>query len=157
MPVLLYGCETWTLTSELKSRLNAFGTRSLRRIMRLKWSDFVSNDVLLKRCRFRHVTCLIRERQLRSYGHIARFDANDPARKIISARDPRPLRNNRTGRSVGRPRDSWLRQVGRYCNEMGMGQAEAWGWASSRNKARVAQYRGRVDAAKRCSGVCPHT
>ena len=28
-PVLLYGCETWTLTRDLSQRLNSFGTRSL--------------------------------------------------------------------------------------------------------------------------------
>ena len=30
LPVLLYGCETWTLTKDLRRRLNSFGTRSLR-------------------------------------------------------------------------------------------------------------------------------
>ena len=32
LPVLLYGCETWTLTGDLRRRLNSFGTRSLWRI-----------------------------------------------------------------------------------------------------------------------------
>ncbi|KAG0711101.1 putative uncharacterized transposon-derived protein F52C9.6 [Chionoecetes opilio] len=37
IPVLLYGCETWTLNSDLKRRINAFGNKCLRRIMgRLK-------------------------------------------------------------------------------------------------------------------------
>ena len=30
LPVLLYGCETWTLTRDLRWRLNSFGIRSLR-------------------------------------------------------------------------------------------------------------------------------
>ena len=29
LSVLLYGCETWTLTRDLRRRLNSFGTRSL--------------------------------------------------------------------------------------------------------------------------------
>ena len=29
LPVLLYGCETWTLTRDLRQRLNSFGTRSV--------------------------------------------------------------------------------------------------------------------------------
>ncbi len=33
LPVLLYGCETWTLNSDLDRRLNVFGTKCLRRIM----------------------------------------------------------------------------------------------------------------------------
>ena len=31
--VLLYGCETWTLTRDLRWRFNSFGTRSLQRIL----------------------------------------------------------------------------------------------------------------------------
>ena len=49
LPVLLYGCETWTLTKSLRSRLNAFGTRSLRRILGYRWSDFVSNSAFLRK------------------------------------------------------------------------------------------------------------
>ena len=48
LPVLLYRCETWTLTKDLRWRLNSFGTRSLRRILVYHWSDFVSNDRLLR-------------------------------------------------------------------------------------------------------------
>ena len=31
LPVLLYGCETWTLIRDLRRRLNSFGSRSLQR------------------------------------------------------------------------------------------------------------------------------
>uniref|UniRef100_A0A8C4Q8Q3 Uncharacterized protein n=1 Tax=Eptatretus burgeri TaxID=7764 RepID=A0A8C4Q8Q3_EPTBU len=70
LPVLLYGCETWTLTKDLRRRLNSFGTRSLRRILGYHWSDFVSNERLLRETRMRFVTCIVRERQLRLYGHV---------------------------------------------------------------------------------------
>ena len=33
LPVLLYGCETWTLTKNLRRILNSFGTRSLRGLL----------------------------------------------------------------------------------------------------------------------------
>ena len=35
--VLLYGCDTWTLTRDLRQRLHCFGTRSLRRIHGYRW------------------------------------------------------------------------------------------------------------------------
>uniref|UniRef100_A0A8C4Q5Z7 Endonuclease-reverse transcriptase n=1 Tax=Eptatretus burgeri TaxID=7764 RepID=A0A8C4Q5Z7_EPTBU len=63
LPVLLYACETWTLTKDLRRRLNSFGTRSLRRILGYRWSDFVSNERLLRETRMRFVTCIVRERQ----------------------------------------------------------------------------------------------
>ena len=37
LPVLLCGCETWTLTKDLRRILNSFGTRSLRRILGYRW------------------------------------------------------------------------------------------------------------------------
>ena len=48
IPVLLYGCEIWNLTKDLRWRLNSFGARSLRRILGDRWSDFVSNEQLLR-------------------------------------------------------------------------------------------------------------
>ena len=87
LPVLLYGCETWTLTRDLRQRLNSFGTRSLWRILGYRWSDFVSNEGLLRETQMRFVTCVVRERQLWLYGHVARFPDADPAHKILSVRE----------------------------------------------------------------------
>ena len=147
LPVLLYGCETWTLTGGLGRRLDVFGTGSLRRILGYRWSDRVSNERLLRETRMRPITCMIRERQMRLYGHVARFPANDPAGRVLSAREP-------TGwnRPVGRPHDTWLRQMDRYFAEMGMGRVAAWRMAIRRPK----EYRQKVDAATRCRGACSH-
>ena len=79
LPVLLYGCETWTLTKDLRWRLNSFGTRSLRRILGCRWSDVVSNERLLRETQMGFVSCIVRERQLRLYGHVACFPDADPA------------------------------------------------------------------------------
>ena len=101
LPVLLYGCETWTLTRDLRWRLNSFGTRSLRRILGYRWLDFVSNERLLRETQMRFVTCIVREHQLWLYGHVARFPDADPAYQILSAREPREWR-----RPMDRPRAS---------------------------------------------------
>ena len=54
----------------------------------------------------------------------------------------------------GRPYASWLRQVEAYLKDMGVaGPASAWAMARQRSK----EYCREVDAATRCSGVCPHT
>ena len=92
LPVLLYGCETWTLTRDLRRRLNSFGTRSLRRILGYRCSDFVSNEWLLRETQMRFITCIVRERRLRLYGHVARFPDADPAQQILSGREPREWR-----------------------------------------------------------------
>jgi len=122
IPVLLYGCETWTLTRDLRRRLNSFGTRSLPRILVYCWSDLVSNEQLMRETQMRFVTCIVRECQLWLYGHVARFPDADPAHQILLAREPREWR-----RATGWPLDSWLQQVDEHLKEMGMGQASAWG------------------------------
>ena len=124
LPVLLYRCETWTLTRYLRWRLNSFGTCSLRRILGSPWSDIVSNEQLLRETQMRFVTCIVHERQLRLYGHVAHFPDADPAHQILSTRESREWR-----RPMGRPRASWLQQVDRHLEEIGMGQASAWGMA----------------------------
>ena len=148
LPDLLYGCETWTLTRDLRRRLNFFGTRSLRRILGYRWSDFVSNERLLRETQMRFVTCIVRERQLRLYGHVAHFPNADSAHQILSAREPREW-----SRPMGRPRASWLQQVDWNLKEIGMGLASARGLASR----RPLEYRWKVDATTRCSGTCSHT
>ena len=91
----------------------------------------------------RFVTCIVHERQLRLYGHVARFPDADPVHQILSARESREWR-----RPMGRPRASWLQQVDRHLKEMGMGQASAWGMA----RRRPLEYRRKVDAVMRCCG-----
>jgi hypothetical protein len=41
LPVVLYGCKTWTLTSREEHRLNILKKRMLRRIFGLKRDEMV--------------------------------------------------------------------------------------------------------------------
>ena len=106
LPVLLSGCETWTLTRDLRWRLNSFCTRSLRRILGYRWSDFVSQERFLRETQMRFITCIVRVRQLQLYRHVARFPDADPAHQIVSARERREWR-----RPMDQARASWLQQV----------------------------------------------
>ena len=106
MPVLLYSCEAWTLTADLRRRLDSFATTSLRRILGYHWQARVSNQEVLSRAGMSRVTCLIREDQLRLYGHVVRFPMDDPAHRILNAKDSVEWNRRR-----GRPNSSWLAQV----------------------------------------------
>ena len=109
----------------------------------------MSNDLVLRETDLRQVTCIVRERQIRLDGHVARLAAEDPAHQILFYRDPR-------GWSMPRVRShaSWLRKVESYLKDGGMAcLASAWAMARRRPK----EYRRKVDAATRCSCVCPHT
>ncbi len=99
-------------------------SRSLRRILGDRWSDFVSNEWLPRETQMRFVTSIVRECQVWLYGHMAHFSDDDPAHQILSAMEPYEWR-----RPMRRPRASWLQQVDQHLKEMGMGQASAWGLA----------------------------
>ena len=102
LPVLLYGSETWTLNRKLRWRLNSIGVRSLQRILGYRWSEFVSNERLLRDTQMRFVTS---EYQLRLYGHVVHFPDADPAHQILSAREPCGWR-----KPMSRPHASLLQQ-----------------------------------------------
>ena len=115
LPVLLFGCETWTLTRDLRWRLNSFGTRSLRRILGNRWSDFVSNERLPRETQMRFVTCIVCEHQLRLYGHVAHFPDADPAHQILSG-------------SLVSGGGQWADHVPRGSSRL-IGISRRWGWA----------------------------
>ena len=47
LPTLLYGSETWTLIQADWNKLDSFHVRCQRRILHIRWHDFVSNDEVL--------------------------------------------------------------------------------------------------------------
>ena len=76
------------------------------------------------------VTCIVRDGQLRLYGHVARLSAEDPAHQILSCRDPEEwiLQRCRPRAVCSRQVESYLRDLdmkGRVC--VGDGQTEAEG------------------------------
>jgi len=106
------------------------------------------HHILLRETQMRFVTCIVRERQLWLYGHVACFPDADPSHQILSARESHEWR-----RPMDWTYDSWLQQVDQHLKEMGMGQASTWGMA----RRRLLEYRQKVDAATHCSGTCFNT
>lgn len=49
VPILLYGCETWTLYRIQLKMLDQFHLRCLRKIMGISWEDKISNTTVLRR------------------------------------------------------------------------------------------------------------
>ena len=73
--VLLYGCECWTLTTELERRLEAVEMWFIRRIMKISWTAKMSNEEVLKITGYsRSLLKSIRKRQLEFFGHLNRRD-----------------------------------------------------------------------------------
>ena len=79
--ILLYGCESWLLTEDLRKKLDVFARNCYRTILNIRQSDdHVSNDDLYSRVKQRPIRDIIRERQLRFIGHCLRMKEDEPAR-----------------------------------------------------------------------------
>ena len=71
--VLLYGCECWTMNSEIVKKLEAVEMWFIRRMMRISWTERRSNESVLKDANLeRTLIRTIRERQLKFLGHVIR-------------------------------------------------------------------------------------
>ena len=42
--IFLYACESWTLTAELQRRIQAMEMRCYRKILRISYNDYVTNE-----------------------------------------------------------------------------------------------------------------
>ena len=48
-PIMLYGCETWTLLKKDKKKLESTEMWFMRRMLKVKWTEKVTNDEVLRR------------------------------------------------------------------------------------------------------------
>ncbi|KAG1656246.1 Retrovirus-related Pol polyprotein from type-1 retrotransposable element R2 [Nymphon striatum] len=72
-PVLMYGCETWTITPGLKGNIEAAEMWFLRRMFKISYRDRVSNIRVLERAKTtRELLNCVQKRQLTFLGHSIR-------------------------------------------------------------------------------------
>jgi hypothetical protein len=68
--ILLYGCESWSLTKTLNRRLDGAYTRLLRFALDIPWQDHIKNAVIYDK--LPKISNVIRQRRLRYAGHCMR-------------------------------------------------------------------------------------
>ena len=79
LPVVLYGCETWSLTLKEEYRLRVFENRILRRIFGQKRDENrewrrLHNEELHSLYRSPNIVRVIKSRRIRWAGHVARME-----------------------------------------------------------------------------------
>nr|VZI39330.1 unnamed protein product [Spirometra erinaceieuropaei] len=105
--VLLYGCECWALRVEDERKLEEYDHHCLRTILRLKFTDFFSNETVRARCdNIARITQAIQERRLKWFGHALR---RPPQELSVTALDPASLPHWRHRR--GGQFQTWLDTV----------------------------------------------
>ncbi|KAL1447016.1 hypothetical protein WDU94_015647 [Cyamophila willieti] len=101
--VLLYGVETWTLKGETISKLQAFEMWLYRRILKIPWTDKITNREVLRRMKTNpELINIVKCRKLQYLGHIMRNQGRYELLQCI-------LQGKIQGkRAPGRRRISWL-------------------------------------------------
>jgi len=87
--VLLYGCETWSLTEALNLKLDGNYTRLLRYVQGIHWSEHITNDIVYD-C-LPKLSATIRKRRLQFAGHCIRAD-NQVVSKLVLWEATGPIR-----------------------------------------------------------------
>jgi hypothetical protein len=81
LPVVLYGCETWSLTQREERRLRVFENRVLRRVFGPKRDEVtrewrkLRNEELNDLYSLPNIVRVVQSRRMRWAGHVARMGA----------------------------------------------------------------------------------
>ena len=113
VPVLTYGAESWAVTDGTEKRLDACENKWLRRILRIKYKEHVTNEQIRKRTGQQLVSNYGRTRIMTWAGHVMRMEDSRAAKRIY---DWQPDGK----RKVGRPKARWKDGLERGLKKAGL-------------------------------------
>ena len=110
--VLLYGAETWKTSTKTESRLRGFEGRCLRRILKIRWQQKITNEEISQITGINSITSELKQRRWKWMGHVLRMP---------KTRHPHIALKWTPGgkRGRGRPRETWRRTIEREREEGG--------------------------------------
>jgi hypothetical protein len=110
LPVVLYGCETWSLTLREDYRLRVFENRVLRRIFGPKRDEVTGewrklrNEELHDLYSSPSIIRIIKSRRMRWAGHVARMGEKRNAYRLLVGK-------TKGNRPLGRPRCRYMNNI----------------------------------------------
>jgi hypothetical protein len=136
LPVVLYGCESWSLTLREECRLRVFENTVLRRIVGHKRDEVTGewrrlhNKKLYAVYSSPNIIRVIKSRRLRWAGHVARMEERRRAyRTLVGKPEGR--------RPLGRPRRRWEDNIKMDLREVGWGDMDWVNLAEDRDRWRA--------------------
>ncbi|KAJ4448244.1 hypothetical protein ANN_10258 [Periplaneta americana] len=136
LPVLLYGCETWTLTLREEHRLKVFENKVLRKIFGAKRDEVTGewrklhNTELHTLYSSPNIIRNIKSRRLRWAGHVARMGESRNAYRVLVGRPE-------VKRPLGRPRRRWEDNIKMDLREVGCDDRDWINLAQDRDRWRA--------------------
>jgi len=136
VPVVLYGCEAWSLTLREERKLRVFGKMVLRRIFGPRRDEVTGewrrlhNEELSDLYSSRNIVRVIKSRRMRWPGHVARMGEERGVYRVLVGKPEgkKPL---------GRPRRRWVDNIRTDLQEAGCGYMDWIGLAQDRDRWRT--------------------
>jgi len=88
LPVLLYGCESWAVTTTQLQRLRATHNSCLRQIMGVRLSDRHNMRTIYQACHTAPIDALLAAARLRQLGHVVRMSSARLPKQALFTRPP---------------------------------------------------------------------
>ncbi|KAJ4443327.1 NADH dehydrogenase Fe-S protein subunit 1 ndufs1 [Periplaneta americana] len=134
--VVLYGCETWTLTLREEHRLREFENKVLRKIFRVKRDEVTGEWRKLHNAELHalysspDIIRNIKSRRLRWAGHVARMGESRNAYRVLVGRPEGKI-------PLGRPRRRWEDNIKMDLREVGYDDRDWINLAQDRDRWRA--------------------
>jgi hypothetical protein len=118
LPVVLYGCETWSLTLREEHRLRLFENRFLRRMFGTNRDEITGewrklhNEELHILCSSPNIIRQIKSKRTRWAGHVARVGEERNVYKVLMEKSEGKI-------PLGRPRRRWEDRIRMDLRETG--------------------------------------